>query len=186
MALSRLAPALGLCLLLLAGWAAAPFQASPALAQTAPLPEYQVKAAFLCNFIKFIDWPGGSGAAAPFCIGILGNDPFGPTLEALQCKGPKGRSVVIRRCRRIEEVKECDLLFIAGSERGRLGQILKQLHRSNVLTVADQEGFCEAGGMINLVAAQNRVSFEINNQAARSAGLRISSQVLKLARSVIE
>jgi hypothetical protein len=155
---------------------------------TTLVPEYQVKSAFLFNFIKFVEWPGNGaqGASVPFSIGILGKDPFGKALQAVEGKVIRGRSVEIRRSRRIEELSECKVLFISASERGRLPQILKQLQKSDMLTVADQEGFCEAGGMINMVTVRNKVGFEINVAAARNVGLRISSQLLKLAQLVIE
>jgi hypothetical protein len=143
-----------------------------------------VKAAFLFNFLKFTEWPDTSSAT--ICLGVLGKDPFGDGLEALRGKTAKGRKVVIARFGRVEDAKDCDVLFIAESERGRLPHVLKSLQGSRTLTVGDQEGFCEAGGMINLVSARNKVGFEINVAAANRARLRISSQLLKLARNVYE
>lgn len=181
---SLLAAWLFQCAFFASGWAPTR-QAGPyAHAQSIPLPEYQVKAAFLFNFIKFVEWPGATGPSAttPFCIGILGKDSFGRTLEAVQANDDRWRQVTIKRFRRVEEAKECDLLFIGASEGGRLAQILRYLQKTSVLTVADLDGFCEAGGMINLVAAKNKVSFEINPEAARRTGLRIKSQLLKLAK----
>lgn len=162
--------------------------ASISRAEPSPPREYQVKAAFLYTLLKFVEWPDGvaAGASPPLCIAILGQDPFGDDLEAVKGKSAKGRPVVIKHYRRVEEVKECDLLFISSSERGRLARILRQLLGSPILTVADQEGFCEAGGMINLITVKNRVAFEINLAAAQRAGLRISSQLLKLARIVVD
>lgn len=162
--------------------------ASISRAEPSPPREYQVKAAFLYTLLKFVEWPDGiaAGAPPPLCLAILGQDPFGDDLEAVRGKIARGRTVVIRRYRRVEDVKECDLLFISASERGRLARILRQLQGSPILTVADQDGFCEAGGMINLVTARNRVAFEINVAAAQRAGLRISSQLLKLARIVVD
>ncbi|MBI2355263.1 MAG: YfiR family protein [Deltaproteobacteria bacterium] len=162
--------------------------ASISRAEPSPPREYQVKAAFLYTLLKFVEWPAGvvAGAPPPLCIAILGQDPFGDDLEAVRGKSAKGRTVVIKRYRRVEDVKECDLLFISSSERGHLGRILRQLQGSPILTVADQEGFCEAGGMINLITVSKRVAFEINVAAAQRAGLRISSQLLKLARIVVD
>ena len=155
-------------------------------AEPAPPREYQLKTAFIYSIIKFIEWPNNSvaGAAPPLNLVILGQDPFGEDLETIKGKSAKGRPIVIRHCRRVEEVKDCDVLFICASERGRLTHILKHLQNSPVLTVADQDGFCEAGGMINLVTVKNRINFEINMAAAQRAQLRISSQLLKLARIV--
>lgn len=157
-------------------------------AEPSPPGEYQVKAAFLYTILKFVEWPDSvaAGAPPPLCVAILGQDPFGDDLEAVRGKSAKGRTVVIKRYRRAEDVKDCDLLFISSSERGRLARILKQLQGSPILTVADQEGFCEAGGMVNLITVSKRVAFEINVAAAQRVGLRISSQLLKLARIVVD
>lgn len=149
--------------------------------------EYQVKAAFIYNFLKFVDWPAdGLSSSSTICLGILGRDPFDDALDAVKGKLAKGRKVVVVHFRSIEEVKGCDLLFICASERGRLAQILRSARNTRMLTVADQEGFCESGGMINLVFSKNRVGFEVNVAAASRARLRISSQLLKLARNVSE
>jgi len=149
--------------------------------------EYQVKAAFLYNFMKFIDWPGdGLSTPGTVTLGIVGKDPFGEALDEVRGKIVKGRRVVVVHLRGIEELKECDLLFICASEKGRLSQILKTVQNARVLTVADQDGFCQAGGMINLVFVKNRVGFEVNVAAASRARFRVSSQLLKLARLVLE
>ena len=149
--------------------------------------EYRVKAAFLYNFMKFVEWPSdGGGLPATICLGVLGRDPFDDALEAVRGKSAKGRKVVVLHFRSIEEVKGCDLLFVSASEKGHLSQILKLAHNSHMLTVADQDGFCEAGGMINLVFLKNRVGFEVNVGAVSRAKLRISSQLLKLAHNVFE
>jgi hypothetical protein len=149
--------------------------------------EYQVKAAFLYNFLKFVEWPAdGRSSSGTVCLGVLGLDPFDDALEAFNGKYAKGRKVVVTHFRSMEEVKDCDLLFVCASEKRRLHQILKLARNSGMLTVADQEGFCEAGGMINLVFIKNRVGFEINLAAASREKLRVSSQLLKVARIVLE
>ena len=149
--------------------------------------EYQVKAAFLYNFMKFVDWPSdGLSTPGTVTLCILGKDPFGDALDEVRGKTVKGRRVVVVHLRGVEELKECDLLYVCASERGRLSQILKTVQNSRVLTVADQEGFCQAGGMINLVFVKNRVGFEVNVTAANRARFRVSSQLLKLARLVLE
>ena len=149
--------------------------------------EYQVKAAFLYNFMKFVEWPGdGLSNPGTLTIGILGKDPFGEALDEVRDKTAKGRRIVVVHLRGIEEVRECDLLFVCASEKGRLPQILRGVQSARVLTVADQEGFCQAGGIINLVFVNNRVGFEVNVAAANRVRLRVSSQLLKLARLVLE
>jgi hypothetical protein len=149
--------------------------------------EYQVKAAFLYNFMKFVEWPGdGLNNPGTLTLGILGKDPFGDALDEVRGKTAKGRRVVVLHLHQPEEAKECDLLFVCASEKGRLSQILKVVQNARILTVADQEGFCQAGGMINLVFVKNRVGFEVNVGAASRVRLRISSQLLKLAHLVLE
>lgn len=176
-----------IALLLLCALLAGAGTLSAAPAAPAATPEYQVKAAFLYNFLKFVEWPGdAAGTPGTISLGILGRDPFGDALDAVHGKVAKGRKVVVLHFRSLEEVKGCDLLFICASEKGRLSQTLKLANNSRMLTVADQDGFCEAGGMINLVFVKNRVGFEVNVAAASRSKLRISSQLLKLARNVFE
>jgi hypothetical protein len=176
--------ALGLVFLLglvLAGLSGAVRQAAAASS------EYQVKAAFLYNFMKFVEWPGERpGGAGTLTLGIIGKDPFGAALEDIRGKSAKGRRVVVIHLHGVDEVKECDLLFVSASEKGRLPQILKAAQSYPVLTVGDQEGFSQAGGMINLVFVNNRVGFDVSVSAASRARLRISSQLLRLARTVVE
>lgn len=149
--------------------------------------EYQVKAAFLYNFMKFVDWPGDRSASpGSITLGILGKDPFGPALDTIRDKTAKGRRVVVQHLRGLEEARQCDLVFVCASEKGRVAQVVRALQNAPVLTVGDQEGFCQAGGMINLVPVQNRIGFEVNLAAANRARLKVSSQLLKLARLVLE
>ena len=108
--------------------------------------EYQVKAAFLYNFMKFVDWPGdGLNNPGVLTLGILGRDPFGDALDEVRGKTAKGRRVAVIHLRGAEQMKECDILFICASEKGRLTQIIKEAQNYRLLTVADQEGFCQAG-----------------------------------------
>ena len=161
---------------------------SLAASETTSPQEYQIKAAFLYTITKFVEWPAsGNTAQSPTLnIAILGQDPFGANLEPIKGKTARGRTIVFKHFRRVEDVKDCDVVFISASEKGRLARILKHLQSSPVLTVADQDGFCEAGGMINLITVKNRVVLEINVAAARRAQLTISSQLLKLAKIVTE
>lgn len=182
--LKRAAHVLALLCALLAGigcWA--PADAAPSGGNS----EYQVKAAFLYNFMKFVDWPSdGLNSPGTITLGILGHDPFDDALEEIKGKNAKGRKVVVLRFRNMEEMKGCDVLFICASEKGRFSQILKLAQNYRILTVADQDGFCQEGGMINLVFIKKRVSFEVNVAAAARARLRVSSQLLKLALNVFE
>lgn len=148
--------------------------------------EYQVKAAFIANFINFIEWPDTALPADSFTIGILGRDPSEGAIGALKGKTVKGRKLVVKQCDDPEEARTVDLLFISPSEKRSLPLILKNLRNRPVLTVGDQQGFTRSGVMINMVIVRKRVGFEINLPASQRAGLRISSQLLKLAKEVVE
>lgn len=150
--------------------------------------EYSVKAALIYSIIKFVDWPeqDKSTAGNPLCIAVFGQDPFGSNLDLISSKTAKGRPIKIRRLQKIEEIRSCEVLFISSSEKRQLTRILKQLQNQPVLTIADHDGFTQAGGMINLTTVNKKVQFEINNKAALRAHLRISSQLLKLAKIVVE
>ncbi|WDT81882.1 MAG: YfiR family protein [Candidatus Manganitrophus sp.] len=160
-----------------------PFEAT---SQTAT--EYQVKAAFLYNFAKFVDWPAEALTNDPaFVIGILGNDPFGRLIdEAVAGKTVRDKPILVKRFSRIEEAAGAHILFISDSEAGNASRIVKQLSRAPVLTVSDSDQFAERGGMVELEMEQNRVRFAINVAAVERAGLKPSSQLLKLARIVPE
>jgi len=148
--------------------------------------EYLIKAAFLYNFIKFVDWPSESfkNDAAPINLYVLGDDPFGEALDTIRGKRVKGRRLVIKQVRRVEQIEGAHLLFISTSEKGRVKQILKSLADAPVLTISEMEGFGQNGGIINFITVDNKIQFEINSEKAEQHKLRISSQLLKLARIV--
>ena len=157
-------------------------------AEVNQLTETQVKAAYLFNFAKFVEWPasGFPAAGAPLVIGIVGKGPFGEAHDALTGKIAKGRRVQVRQINRVDEIPGCQILFIAVSERGRLKEILRSLPDKGVLTVSDIKHFCTLGGMIGLVVRGEKVQFEINIGNAERAGLKLSSQMLRLALTVID
>lgn len=147
-------------------------------------PEYQVKAAFLYNFAKFVQWPPETfkGSQSPLILGVLGRDPFGTFLEqTLQGKVAQGRSFVLRRSHDLKELSSCHILFIAASERERLPQVLKAL-QGPVLSVSEVPRFTRQGGIINFYLVGDQVRFEINVKKAEKLQIKISSQLLKLAR----
>jgi len=149
------------------------------------LTEYQVKAAFLFNFAKFVEWPASAFAIAdqPITICIKGKDPFGKVLEqTVSNKTINGRKIVVKRSSQ-DDMSECQILFISSSEQDRLPQILKSLNGKSILTVADMNGFLQAGGMINLILVDDKIRFEINYAAALKVGLKKSSQLLRLAEN---
>lgn len=159
-----------------------------ALAQPGPpVPsEYAVKAAFLYNFAKFVEWPAeafeGPQAAVTFCI--LGEDPFAGELErVIAGKMVRGRPVAIRYFPRPEGLERCRILFVSSSERDRFGEILVAVRRG-ILTVGEDERFARAGGIINFTLRNSRIRFQIDQGAAARAGLAISSRLLELAEEV--
>jgi len=151
------------------------------------LPEYQVKAAYLFNFLKFVQWPEDAftDSLAPIVIGIVGDDPFGNALpEVVVGKTVQGRDLVIRKYHAGENLRGASILFISTSEKKRLPQILASLHGSSALTVADMDGFLDEGGMIQFLSENDRVRFSINVDATSRARLKVSSKLLSLARVV--
>ena len=148
--------------------------------------EYGVKAAFLFNFAKFVDWPTDAfkDDQSPVYLSILGDDPFGSALNSLRDKTVRGRPLVIKCCKNIDQVTGSHILFIGPSEKGNLRSILNALKNSSILTVSETERFGQQGGMINFITVDNKIQFEINPEAAQRVKLKISSQLLKLARIV--
>lgn len=150
--------------------------------------EYQVKAAFIYHFIKYVDWPADLAGNPPptLTLCVLGRSDFGRAIASISGKTVRGRRVVVSYVRRLEDLPSCDLLFVSVSERGRLPQILAATRSHPVLTVSDIKHFAAAGGIIGFVPVGERVRFEINQRAALHANLRVSAQLLKLATAVLE
>jgi hypothetical protein len=147
--------------------------------------EYEIKAAFLFNFAKFVEWPAKpTGESEPtFTIGILGRDPFGDALEqTIGEKTVKGRKIVLKRFRNAGELKPCEILFVSDYERPSLPEILSRLRNQNVLTVSDMPDFGRRGGMITLFTEDNKVRFAIRTDLAERAGLKLSSRLQSLSR----
>ena len=158
----------------------------PAAAQ-ADSREYQIKAAFLENFIQFVTWPSNAFANndAPFCIGVLGEDPFGAALEqTVSGEAVDHHKVVVQRLRRIEDCKECQMIFVCRSEKKDLQAILAKLDSSPVLTVSEMHGFAQEGGAINFYLEGTKLRFEINPVEAQRRKLKISAQLLNLGKIV--
>lgn len=148
-------------------------------------PEYQVKAAFLYNFARFIEWPASAfdSPTAPFVIGVVGRDPFGHYLDEIS-KGKVGanRPIAIRRFNRGETPEGCHIVFICHSEKDRTSELVSVYRGKPVLTVAEEVDFCSLGGGIGLYPENNRLRFEINLAATDRAQLKVSAQLLKLAK----
>jgi hypothetical protein len=161
------------------------FIAVTALAQT--IDEYKVKAAFVYNFAKFVEWPAETFKTAmdPFRICVLGQDPFGGALgSTVNGKTLLGRPFVVADIGDVSQAGDCQILFVASSENKRLRAILTGLRTVGTLTVGETEGFAGLGGIINFKIDDGRVRFEINVVAAERAKLRISSNLLNLAQIV--
>lgn len=149
--------------------------------------EYQVKAAFIYNFTKFIEWPGGAftGESSPFVIGVVGKDPFGAELEKpLDGKTMNGRAFVIKRFKQVSDMQTCHILFVCGSEKDRLPKVMERVVKANTLVVGDMPQFVQRGGMVNFFVEDKRVRFEINPDSTERAGLKISAKMMSLAKVV--
>jgi len=155
-------------------------------AQNAPRTEYEIKAAYLFTFGRFVEWPPRpAGDESPFTICVLGVDPFGPALDATIADGTlRGKKAVGKRIAEASEAAACHIVFISASEERRLDAIIRELGHAQVLTVSDMPGFVDRGGMIQFVSAGNRIRFEISLLPARDAGLTMSSELLKVASAV--
>jgi hypothetical protein len=156
-------------------------------AQNAKPTDYEVKAAYLYNFGRFVEWPAKAAEAQTdsFAICVLGQDPFGPVLNtALSKETIAGKSVVVKRLPAPDATMNCRVLFISSSEDNRLKQILISLGGASVLTVSDLPQFTRRGGMVQFVIEGSRVRFEVNLATAERAGLTLSSELLKVATNV--
>jgi hypothetical protein len=150
-------------------------------AQEAGPTEYQVKAAFLYNFAKFIEWPADTGTLN---LCILGEDNFGRDIDDIEGKTAAGKVLSVRRIKSVHEIRKCRMLFIASPENERLDSVLAAAQGLNILTVGDTNGYAERGVIINFYKEQNKIRFEINKDAAEHSGLKISSKLFGLARIV--
>jgi len=149
--------------------------------------EYQVKAAFVFNFAKFIEWPAQSfkTSSDPIVLCAIGHTPFGKDLEkVIQGKSIEGRSFVFRQVSDAEGANACHILFVASSERKHFHSLWPRLKVTGILSVGEADGFATDGGVINLKLDDGRVRFEINVDAAEREQLHISSKLLSLAQIV--
>lgn len=153
-------------------------------AQQPPPTEYQIKAAFLFNFTKFVEWPAKAFAekTSPIVIGVLGEDPFHEDLaRTIRDKTVDNHPLVFKEFLSPADATNCHILFISTSEKKRLAEILESLKGTSTLTVGEMEQFTETGGMINFFLAGTKIRFQINQDAATRAGLKISSKLMSLA-----
>jgi hypothetical protein len=153
-------------------------------ARAEELPEYRLKAAFIYNFIAFTDWPAEAPPKLNLCI--VGADPFGADIDGLAGKVAQGRTIAVQRKAANEPLRNCQVVFIAGSAIEQLPRLLESLRGQPVLTVADSPGAMRRGVALNMNVAQGKVSFEANLQAARANSLALSSKLLRLATEVVQ
>jgi hypothetical protein len=157
--------------------------APAARAQDAEL-EYKVKAAFLYNFISFVEWPAGKLAAkdTDVVVGCLPDDPAAPVLaRALEGKTVEGRRIKLVVFKDTDDFRDCHLLFIGRARKDKVDDVLARLKQMPVLTVSEIDQFAQRGGMINFVRHERTFRFEINLGAAERSGLRISSKLASMA-----
>jgi uncharacterized protein DUF4154 len=148
--------------------------------------EYQVKAVYIYNFSRFVEWPAKPTQTVDgFIICVLGRDPFGDSLKsALANVTIAGKKIEIKLISSPQEAENCRVLFISDSEEKRLKHILEDLDGASILTVSDMPEFTERGGMMQFVWEGDRVRFEVNLATAERAGLSLSSELLKVAVNV--
>jgi len=158
---------------------------NPAFAREEQPSETQVKAAFVYNFGKFVEWPPDRFVGKYFTIGIYGDDDFAQVLtEIVAGKSIHEKPILIKRFSKMEDIAGCHILFIGYSAKDHLPELFNIVHKLSVLTVSDLQGFADRSGMINFKIVKNYMRFEINLKAAQQAGLKISSQLLKLAIAI--
>jgi hypothetical protein len=152
--------------------------------------EYLIKAGFIYNFAKLVEWPTTAFAQpdSPIVIGILGDDPFGSTLDRIVAdKKINGRGFAVKRLkwtRELKDLRACNILFVSSSEREHLDSVVEAVKWLPVLTIGDTPGFARRGGIMNFTLEDNKIRFEVNVEAAKHADLTISSRLLTLARIV--
>ncbi len=149
----------------------------------------QVKAAYLYNFAKFVEWPAADFASpeAPIRFCVLDDSAFESELNhIINGKLISGRPLVVVAMREAEKPRGCQILFINSSHDKHLPQILGSVQNTSVLTVGETKGFVEEGGIINFINQNDRIQFQVNDKAARQAGIHISSRLLVVAKLVIQ
>lgn len=148
--------------------------------------EYEVKAAFLYNFTRFVTWSDGATVSEPLDVCIYGDDPFGNLLDPLRGRKSQGRELELRYPNKLADIVGCDVLFIGQSQSRNVDELLKMAQsQKGVLTVSDLPDFIRKGGIVGYVKQGNVIRFEISLNAAMEAGLTINSRLLELAVRVL-
>lgn len=149
--------------------------------------EYQVKAIWMLNFTRYVDWPTNAFATkeAPCIVGVLGKDPFGDELEAaFMKKSIKGRPFVLRRVHREAEAAQCHMLFVPATERRTWRDMQAAMTKAPILAIGEADEFLDQGGIINFLIKDASIAFEIDLHAAQRAGIKFDANLLKIASKV--
>ncbi|MCP4698081.1 MAG: YfiR family protein [Gammaproteobacteria bacterium] len=151
--------------------------------------QYQVKAVFLLNFANFVTWPQAvfASAGTPFHLCVLGQNPFGKALElTVEDEDVGGHAITVEYLSSLEKIAYCHLLFINRSEEKRLPEILERVREHPVLTVSDMNDFVVRGGMVQFFkyGKKKKIRFYIDPETVKEAGLRISGNILRIAKIV--
>ncbi len=147
--------------------------------------EYRVKAAYLLNFTRYVEWPASTDSTNRLSICVLGTDPFGRILDATVAgRTSQGRPLQVRRIQSASEASGCEVVFVSRETWRRNPGTLKALGNAGSLTVGESEQFARGGGVIGFVILDETVRFVVNDEARDRAGLRISSRMLSLAAAI--
>lgn len=156
-----------------------------AFAQTG---EYTIKAVAMEQLSRFIEWPSdvwANDASEPFVLAVIGENPFGTTLEDIYSNYKiKNRTVKVIFIKDIEELGSCNILFVSQSEKRNLQEIIDHLKGSSILTIGDTEGYAQSGILANFYIENNKIRFEINETEMKDAGLNVSFLLIKIAKIV--
>lgn len=161
--------------------------ATPAMAQSSAPIEYQLKAAFLLNFVRFVAWPPAAleNEKTPITVCVFKYDPFGSALdEVIRGKSINNHEVQVKRTNELLQLQGCQLIFVSEREENRLAEILASLKGASALVVGEGEDFAERGGAIQFFLENNKLRFAVNVDAISRARLQASSKLLALARIV--
>jgi hypothetical protein len=152
-------------------------------------PEYQIKAAFIYNFAKFVEWPHtafeNSGDSIVLAVAPH-NDPDSDAFLSLNNKTVGGRKIKVRICNDVRDIGECHILFLDSTNPKFIQEVLKTVKDRSILTVGHIKGFIQEGGVINFFIKEGKLRFEVNLDAAERSGIKLGSQILMSAEVIIE
>jgi hypothetical protein len=172
-------------LLLVIGLVQAASGRFPAIADDSSAREYELKAAFIYKFAQFIEWPAAafSSESDPIVVATIGDDPFQGSLDRVMAgKSVGARPMAVAHFGGVDQIQRCHVLFVSAANAGDLPAILRKVGKSPVITIGEQDDFCQGGGIIQFLVEDGKIHFEINTDAADAAGVKISSRLLKLAK----